>query len=80
MDIIDITMIPMDGVCDSCLDRETCPMIDLLPLHHKHIEQYGDDYKDTHPEIWEEDGIDEPECNDGIMVWCPFHFPLPEDD
>ncbi|MCK5788471.1 MAG: hypothetical protein KAH32_05710 [Chlamydiia bacterium] len=55
-------------------------MIDVLPLHHKHIEQYGDDYKNTQPAIWEEDGIDEPECKDGIMVWCPFHFPVPDDE
>lgn len=62
------------GLCDTCDDKENCPMNDMLKSHNQYVKLYGEYYKDIRPDLWDEYAIDEPEVGNDVVIWCPMHY------
>jgi len=73
MSVVSVDAIPTPGgVCKVCTDNSSCPMKVMLPLHRKNVLVYGEFYKDTRPDLWDEESIDEPVVENGDITWCPL--------
>jgi hypothetical protein len=62
-----------EGKCKTCADIGNCPMKTMLPKHRENVKNYGENYEDTRSDLWEEESIDEPDIENGIVTWCPMH-------
>jgi hypothetical protein len=62
------------GKCKDCADAEECPMTEMLETHKTNQKLYGEDYKYSRPDLWDEESTEEPEFEDGEIVWCPMFF------
>jgi len=62
------------GQCKTCSDVNCCPMVETLPRHLANVRIYGEYYKDVRPDLWDQDSVDEPEIENGEIIWCPMHY------
>ena len=62
------------GICVDCTDSNSCPMIEALQIHKENMIDYGDNYKDKHPELWDSEAIENPEFDTNGVSWCPLFF------
>ncbi len=73
INVVDISKLPLKGICNDCNEKEECPMVDMLRVHRKNQEQYGEFYQTVRPDLWDMDAIDEPEFEGNKMEWCPLY-------
>ena len=61
------------GICLTCNEKGHCPMVQTLEVHRGLVYEYGEDYHNIRPDLWDEYGIDEPDIEDGKVEWCPLY-------
>lgn len=73
MSKISVNKLPLQGICNDCVEKERCPMIFMLREHRENMKTYGEHYENKRPDLWEEVAIDEPEFKENQMKWCPMY-------
>jgi len=60
------------GICKSCSDNADCPMPEILKEWKDVKELYSPNEVPDY--VFDESYIDEPDFENGFVIWCPMHF------
>lgn len=74
--MINVNELPLKGLCETCVDREACPVKDILQEHRNNMEVLGANYQTSNPDLWGDYAIDEPKHIGNKITWCPLYFEI----
>lgn len=64
----------LNHLCLTCAERKDCPMNEALETWESILTTYENESESVPSYIYEEYYIDEPDLEDGKVIWCPLYF------